>query len=137
MVDDNEPVVSFCLAFAIHRFTCEMQTQEYENNSISCVCACVCVCICVEVAHTCRGGSRGRVQGVRPPPPPEMTCGFLTQLEFPEKTRHQSATTFLSGAPLPPKKNAGSAPDVYFLAFALMFGFAFASYVRAGRIKSL
>ena len=80
------------------------------------------------------GGCRGSAP---PPPPPEMTCGFLTQLEFPEKTRHQSATTFLSGAPLPPKKNAGSAPDVYFLAFALMFGFAFASYVRAGRIKSL
>ena len=29
----------------------------------------------------CRGGSRGRVQGVRPPPP-EMTCGFLIQLVF-------------------------------------------------------
>ena len=27
-----------------------------------------------------RGGSRGRVQGVRPPP--EMTCGFLIQLVF-------------------------------------------------------
>ena len=24
-----------------------------------------------------KGGSRGRVQGVRTPPPPEMTCGFL------------------------------------------------------------
>ena len=23
------------------------------------------------------GGSRGRMQGVRTPPPPEMTCGFL------------------------------------------------------------
>ena len=29
----------------------------------------------------CRGGSRGRVQGVRNPPP-EMTCGFLIQLVF-------------------------------------------------------
>ena len=30
-----------------------------------------------------RGGSRGKVQGVRtPPPPPEMTCGFLRQLIF-------------------------------------------------------
>ena len=30
-----------------------------------------------------RGGSRGRVQGVRTPPPtPEMTCGFLIQLVF-------------------------------------------------------
>ena len=30
-----------------------------------------------------RGGSRGRVQGVRTPPPsPEMSCGFLIQLVF-------------------------------------------------------
>ena len=29
-----------------------------------------------------RGRSRGRVQGVRTPPPPEMTCGFLIQLVF-------------------------------------------------------
>ena len=29
-----------------------------------------------------RGGSRGRVQGVRIPDPPEMTCGFLIQLVF-------------------------------------------------------
>ena len=27
-----------------------------------------------------RGGSRGRVQGVRTPPPPEMACSFLIQL---------------------------------------------------------
>ena len=32
-----------------------------------------------------RGGSRGRVQGVRTPPPPEMTCGFLIQLVFCKK----------------------------------------------------
>ena len=32
-----------------------------------------------------RGGSRGRVQGVRIPPPPEMTCGFLIQLVFCKK----------------------------------------------------
>ena len=36
-----------------------------------------------------RGGSRGRVQGVRtptpPPPLPEMTCGFLIQLVFCKK----------------------------------------------------
>ena len=32
----------------------------------------------------CRGGSRGRVQGVRTPPP-EMTCGFLIQLVFCKK----------------------------------------------------
>ena len=29
-----------------------------------------------------RGGSRGRVQGVRTPPSPEMSCGFLIQLVF-------------------------------------------------------
>ena len=48
-----------------------------------------------------RGRSRGRVQGVRPPPS-EMTCSFLIQLLFCKKK-------FLSGAP-PPKKNTGSAP---------------------------
>ena len=37
----------------------------------------------------CRGGSRGRVQGVRrPPPPPEMTCGFLIQLVFCQKKNY-------------------------------------------------
>ena len=35
--------------------------------------------------YPCRGGSRGRVQGVRTPPP-EMTCGFLIQLVFCKKT---------------------------------------------------
>ena len=33
-----------------------------------------------------RGGSRGWVHGVRTPPPPhEMTCGFLIQLVFSKK----------------------------------------------------
>ena len=32
-----------------------------------------------------RGGSRGRVQGVHTPPPPELTCGFLIQLVFCKK----------------------------------------------------
>ena len=32
-----------------------------------------------------RGGSRGRVQGVRTPP--EMTCGFLIQLVFCKKNK--------------------------------------------------
>ena len=33
-----------------------------------------------------RGGSRGRVQGYgAPPPPPEITCGFLVQLVFGRK----------------------------------------------------
>ena len=34
-----------------------------------------------------RGGSRGRVQGVRTPLPPEMTCGFLIQLVFCKKKK--------------------------------------------------
>ena len=60
-----------------------------------------------------RGGSRGRVQGMRTPPPaPEMTCGFLIQLVLCQKK-----TMWFVGveaeqetsAP-PPKKNPGSAP---------------------------
>ena len=37
-----------------------------------------------------RGGSRGRVHGVRTPPPhpPEMTCGFLIQLVFCQKKKN-------------------------------------------------
>ena len=36
-----------------------------------------------------RGGSRGRVQGVRTAPsPPEMTCGFLIQLVFCQKENY-------------------------------------------------
>ena len=41
-----------------------------------------------------RGGSRGRVQGVRtafPPPPAEMTGGFLIQLVFCEKKKNYVA----------------------------------------------
>ena len=63
----------------------------------------------------CRGGSRGRVQGVRtplPPPPPEMTRGFLIQLVFCQKK-----TMWFIGVEVeqetsapPPKKNPGSAP---------------------------
>ena len=59
-----------------------------------------------------RGGSRGRVQGVRTPP--EMTCGFLIQLVFCKKK-----TMWFIGVEVeqetsapPPKKNPGSAPDV-------------------------
>ena len=59
-----------------------------------------------------RGGSRGRVQGVRTPLPPEMTCGFLTQLVFCKKK-----TMWFIGveveqetSALPPKKNPGSVP---------------------------
>ena len=64
----------------------------------------------------CRGGSRERVQGVRTPPPPlEMTCGFLIQLVFCEKK-----TMWFIGVEVEqetsapsPKKNPGSAPAVY------------------------
>ena len=38
--------------------------------------------------HVSRGGSRGRVQGVRTPPPPEMTCGFLIQLALCKKKNY-------------------------------------------------
>ena len=58
-----------------------------------------------------RGGSRGRVQGVRTPPL-EMTCGFLIQLVFCQKK-----TMWFIGVEVkqetiapPPKKNPGSAP---------------------------
>ena len=62
-----------------------------------------------------RGGSRGRVQGVRTPPSsPEMTCGFLIQLVFCKKK-----TMWFIGVEVeqetsasPPKKNRGSAPEL-------------------------
>ena len=39
-------------------------------------------------AYCIRVGSRARVQGVlSPPPPPEMTCGFLIQLVFCKKIK--------------------------------------------------
>ena len=58
-----------------------------------------------------RGGSRGRVQGVRTPRP-QMTCGFLIKLVFCKKKK----TMWFIGvegeqetsAP-PPKRNPGSA----------------------------
>ena len=60
-----------------------------------------------------RGGSRGRVQGVRTPPP-AMTCGFLIQLVFCKKKK----TMWFIGVEVeqetsapPPKKNSGSAPE--------------------------
>ena len=67
----------------------------------------------------CKGGSRGRVQGVPTTPSPrEMTCSFLIQLsttgilqKYSKKTLFigVKVTPFLSGAP-PPKKNPGSTP---------------------------
>ena len=63
-----------------------------------------------------RGGSRGRLQGVRNPTPPlpEMTCGFLIQLVFCKKKKMWFIGVEAEqekSAP-PPKKNPGSAPDV-------------------------
>ena len=59
-----------------------------------------------------RGGSRGRVQGVRtgggggggppPPPPPEMTCGFLIQLVFCKKKK----TMWVIGVDVEQEKSA-------------------------------
>ena len=64
-------------------------------------------------AIVCRGGSRGRVQGVRTPP--EITCGFLIQLVFCKKKK----TIWFIGVEVgqetcapPPKKNLGSAPGL-------------------------
>ena len=57
-----------------------------------------------------RGGSRGRVQGVRTPPPPWGEPLFFV-FTFKICLPHQSVTPFLSGAP-PPKKNPGSASEV-------------------------
>ena len=69
-----------------------------------------------------RGGSRGRVQGVRgggggggpPPPPPEMTCGFLIQLVFgKKKTMWFIGFEVEQETSAPPhKKNLGSAPVI-------------------------
>ena len=65
-----------------------------------------------------RGGSRGRVQGVRTPHPPKMTCGFLIQLVFCKKKNKNYVGVIgieveqETSAP-PPKKNPGSAPDNY------------------------
>ena len=60
-----------------------------------------------------RGGSRGRVQGVRTRPP-EMTCGFLIQLVFCKKKKTMwfigVEVAQATSAP-PPKKNPGSAPE--------------------------
>ena len=60
-----------------------------------------------------RGGSRGRVQGgAHPPPPPEMTCGFLIQLVFcQKKTMWFIVVEVEQETSAPPlKKNLGSAP---------------------------
>ena len=65
------------------------------------------------LVNTHRGGSRGSVQGVRtPPPPPEMTCGFLIQLVFGKKNTMWFIGVEEQETSAPsPKKNPGSAPD--------------------------
>ena len=45
--------------------------------------------------------------GCAPPPPHEMTCGFLIQVVFCQKKKKKAART---ASPPPPKKNPGSAP---------------------------
>ena len=56
-----------------------------------------------------RGGSRGRVQGVRTPP--EMTGGFLIQLVFCKTMWFIGVEVEQETSAPPPKKNPGSAPD--------------------------
>ena len=58
-----------------------------------------------------RSGSRGRVQGVRTPPPWDEAFFFV--FAFKICLPHRSVTSFLQvrGAPLP-KKNPGSAPEL-------------------------
>ena len=65
--------------------------------------------------RSCRGGSRGRVQGVRNPPPPSWDDQWLSNTTGILK-KNPSVTPFLCGAP-PPKKNPGSAPELTNLHF--------------------
>ena len=58
-----------------------------------------------------QGRIKGEGAGGAHPHPAEITCDLLIQLMF--KSRHQSVTPFLSGAP-PPKTNPGSAPGINF-----------------------
>ena len=51
---------------------------------------------------------------------PEMTCGFLIQLEFWKKKKKKKKTMWFIGVKVeqetsapPPKKNPGSTPDTY------------------------
>ena len=55
----------------------------------------------------------GGCRGCTPPPPPEMTCGFLMQLVFCKKKTMRFIGVEVeqeTSAP-PPKKNPGSATD--------------------------
>ena len=72
--------------------------------------ACLWIVMCIASGADLGGGCRG----CAPPPPPEMTCGFLTQLVFCKKKR----TMWLVGVEVEqetsaprPKTNPGSAPE--------------------------
>ena len=63
-----------------------------------------------------RGGSRGRVQGVRPPPPPRDDLRFSNTTGILQKKKNKQTMWFIgveveqeTSAP-PPKQNPGSAP---------------------------
>ena len=107
-----------CFTYFVH-FTLSDAILKSERGRILCLCKEE-VYLGVDKKHLnavsrtlFRGGSRGRVQGVRPPPLPlEMTCGFVIQLVFCKKK-----TMWFIGVEVeqetsapPPKKNPGSAP---------------------------
>ena len=58
-----------------------------------------------------RGGSRGRVQGVRTPPPDMKLSSSYIRISFWNFFTSPSVTSFLRGAP-PRKKKPGSAPGI-------------------------
>ena len=72
------------------------------------------LCQCHGYRNTYRGGSRGRVQGVRTPPPPRDDLRFSNTTGILQKE-----TMWFIGVEVeqetsapPPKKNPGSAPDI-------------------------
>ena len=79
----------------------------------------LCALLCVFVfAHM--GGSRGRVQGVRTPHPPEMTCGFLIQLVFCKKNYVVYCRCWQETSAPPPKKKSSIRPWLISLTNALI-----------------
>ena len=98
------------------RWSCDLKRSVMANSIPLVVLRLQAPCALSETSslmYSGRGGSRGRVQGVRTlPPPPEMTCGFLIQLVFCKKK-----TMWFIGVEVkqetsapPPRKNPGSAP---------------------------
>ena len=70
------------------------------------------------IMSMCRGGSRGRVQGVRPSPPP-LPCDDLRFSNTTGILQKKKKTMWFIGVEVeqetsapPPKKNPGSASDV-------------------------